>query len=72
MIRPAQARAARKRYRELAPVLDEQSRRASATAFGPGENELRVDAGSKPNEQDAQCVIQTIRDARGRADLVMV
>ena len=40
MILPAQARAARKRYRELAPVLNEQSRRRfialEARALGRG------------------------------------
>jgi DNA invertase Pin-like site-specific DNA recombinase len=40
MIRAAQARAARKRYREMAPVLDEQSRRRfvamEAQALGRG------------------------------------
>jgi len=40
MIRPAQARAARKRYREMAPVLNEQSRRRfvalEAQALGHG------------------------------------
>ncbi len=40
MIRAAQARAARKRYREMAPVLNEQSRRRfvalEAQALGHG------------------------------------
>ena len=40
MIRPAQARAARKRYRQIAPVLNEQSRRrfvaVEARALGRG------------------------------------
>ena len=40
MIRAAQARAARKRYREMAPVLNEQSRRrfvaSEAQALGRG------------------------------------
>src|SRR5258708_40307624 len=40
MIRPAQVRAARKRYREMAPVLNEQSRRRfvalEAAALGRG------------------------------------
>ena len=40
MIRAAQARAARKRYRQIAPVLDEQSRRRfvalEARALGRG------------------------------------
>jgi len=40
MIRPAQASAARKRYRQIAPVLNEQSRRrfvaVEARALGRG------------------------------------
>jgi hypothetical protein len=35
-------------------------------------NELRVEAGNKPNEEDAQRILQSIRDASKRADLVMV
>jgi poly-gamma-glutamate synthesis protein (capsule biosynthesis protein) len=34
-------------------------------------NELRVE-GNKPNEEDAQRILQSIRDARKRADLVIV
>jgi poly-gamma-glutamate synthesis protein (capsule biosynthesis protein) len=45
---------------------------ASATAARPGVNELRVEAGNKPNEEDAQRILQSIRDASKRADLVMV
>jgi len=44
MIRAAQARAARKRYREMAPILDEQSRRRfvalEARALGRGDVSL--------------------------------
>lgn len=43
----------------------------SATATRPGVNELRVE-GNKPNEEDAQRILQSIRGARHRADLVMV
>ena len=43
----------------------------SATATRPGVNELRVEAG-KPNEEDAQRILQSIRDAGKRADLVIV
>jgi poly-gamma-glutamate capsule biosynthesis protein CapA/YwtB (metallophosphatase superfamily) len=43
----------------------------SATATRPGVNELRVE-GNKPNEEDAQRILQSIRDARKRADLVIV
>jgi poly-gamma-glutamate capsule biosynthesis protein CapA/YwtB (metallophosphatase superfamily) len=43
----------------------------SATATRPGVNELRVEAGS-PNQEDAQRILQSIRDASKRADLVMV
>lgn len=60
---------------------------ASATASRPGVNELRVEAGDKeneatqdlpgapgntPNPQDAQRILQSIRDARQHADLVIV
>ena len=58
-----------------------------ATATRPGVNELRIEAGGKPNEstsvlpaepgnepnpQDKQRILQSIRDARQRADLVIV
>ena len=60
---------------------------ASATANRPGVNELRVEAGSKeneatadlpgapanaPNPEDSQRILQSIRDARQHADLVIV
>ena len=60
---------------------------ASATAERPGGNELRVEAGDKeneatsdlpgapentPNQEDSQRVLQSIRDARKHADLVIV
>src|SRR6202049_2807348 len=59
----------------------------SATADRPGVNELRVEAGDKeneatedlpgapgdtPNQEDSQRVLQSIRDARQHADLVIV
>jgi poly-gamma-glutamate capsule biosynthesis protein CapA/YwtB (metallophosphatase superfamily) len=44
---------------------------AAATATKPGVNELRVENG-KPNEEDTQRILQSIRDARKRADLVIV
>ena len=59
----------------------------SATADRPGVNELRVEAGDKenegtadlpdapgntPNQEDSQRILQSIRDARQRADLVIV
>src|SRR5258708_3778000 len=59
----------------------------SATAERPGVNELRVEAGDKeneatkdlpgapgntPNHKDAQRILQSIRDARQHADLVIV
>jgi poly-gamma-glutamate capsule biosynthesis protein CapA/YwtB (metallophosphatase superfamily) len=59
----------------------------SATATRPGVNELRIEAGGKPNEsttllpaepgnepnpEDKQRILQNIRDARQRADLVIV
>jgi poly-gamma-glutamate capsule biosynthesis protein CapA/YwtB (metallophosphatase superfamily) len=43
----------------------------AATATRPGVNELRVEGG-KPNEEDAQRILQSIRDAGKRADLVIV
>jgi poly-gamma-glutamate capsule biosynthesis protein CapA/YwtB (metallophosphatase superfamily) len=43
----------------------------SATATRPGVNELRVE-GNKPNPQDAQRILQSIREAKKRADLVIV
>ena len=43
----------------------------SATANRPGVNELRVEAG-KPNPDDTQRILQSIREARKRADLVVV
>jgi poly-gamma-glutamate capsule biosynthesis protein CapA/YwtB (metallophosphatase superfamily) len=46
--------------------------RASATSSRPGENELRVEPGNKPNEEDARRILQSIRDAARRADLVIV
>jgi poly-gamma-glutamate capsule biosynthesis protein CapA/YwtB (metallophosphatase superfamily) len=59
----------------------------SATATRPGVNELRIEAGGKPNEstdllppepgnepnpEDKQRILQSIRDARQHADLVIV
>ena len=59
----------------------------SATADRPGVNELRVEAGGKsneatvdlpgapentPNSEDSQRILQSIRDARQHADLVIV
>jgi len=43
----------------------------SATATRPGVNELRVE-GNKPNEQDSQRILQSIREASKKADLVIV
>ena len=59
----------------------------SATATRPGVNELRIEAGGKPNEstsllpvepgnepnpEDKQRILQSIRDARQHADVVIV
>jgi|ERR1700683_281214 len=59
----------------------------SATAERPGVNELRIEAGAKeneatvdlpgatgntPNQEDSQRILQSIRDARQHADLVIV
>jgi poly-gamma-glutamate capsule biosynthesis protein CapA/YwtB (metallophosphatase superfamily) len=43
----------------------------SASPTRPGVNELRVEAG-KPNQEDTQRILQSIREARKRADLVVV
>jgi poly-gamma-glutamate synthesis protein (capsule biosynthesis protein) len=43
----------------------------SATSSRPGVNELRVEDG-KPNEEDTKRILQSIREARKRADLVIV
>ncbi len=43
----------------------------SASATRPGVNELRVEAG-KPDQEDTQRILQSIREARKRADLVVV
>jgi poly-gamma-glutamate capsule biosynthesis protein CapA/YwtB (metallophosphatase superfamily) len=60
---------------------------ASATADRPGVNELRIEAGDReneatvdlpgapentPNPQDSQRILQSIRDARKQADVVIV
>lgn len=44
----------------------------AATATKPGVNELRVESGNQPNEEDSQRILQSIRDAKKRADLVIV
>jgi poly-gamma-glutamate capsule biosynthesis protein CapA/YwtB (metallophosphatase superfamily) len=43
----------------------------SATATRPGVNELRVE-GNKPNQEDAQRILGSIREAKKHADLVIV
>jgi poly-gamma-glutamate capsule biosynthesis protein CapA/YwtB (metallophosphatase superfamily) len=43
-----------------------------ATTTRPGVNELRVEAGNKPNEEDAGRILQSIRSASKQADLVIV
>ena len=43
----------------------------SATATRPGVNELRVE-GNKPNQEDTERILQSIRTARKQADLVIV
>jgi poly-gamma-glutamate synthesis protein (capsule biosynthesis protein) len=43
----------------------------SATATRPGVNELRVE-GNKPNDEDSQRILQSIRNASKKADLVIV
>ena len=43
----------------------------SATASRPGVNELRVQ-GNQPNQEDSQRILQSIREASKKADLVIV
>ncbi|MGD0131844.1 MAG: CapA family protein [Bryobacteraceae bacterium] len=43
----------------------------AATATRPGVDELRVE-GNKPNEEDTQRILQSIRNAKKQADLVIV
>src|SRR6266849_5131998 len=43
----------------------------AATPNRPGVNELRVE-GNKPNPEDTQRILQSIRDARKQADIVIV
>lgn len=45
---------------------------ASATATRPGVDELHVEAGNQPNEEDAKRILESIRNASKRADLVIV
>jgi poly-gamma-glutamate synthesis protein (capsule biosynthesis protein) len=45
---------------------------AMATATQPGVNELRVGAGNVPNVDDAQRILNSIREAAKNADLVLV
>jgi poly-gamma-glutamate capsule biosynthesis protein CapA/YwtB (metallophosphatase superfamily) len=56
----------------VAMASGEVARGGSAGANRPGVNELRVETGNKPNEEDAQRILQSIRDAANRADLVVV
>jgi len=45
---------------------------APATTAKPGVNELRVEAGNIPNQEDSKRILQSIRDASKSADLVIV
>jgi poly-gamma-glutamate capsule biosynthesis protein CapA/YwtB (metallophosphatase superfamily) len=45
---------------------------AAATTTQPGVNELRVGPGNVPNEEDTKRILQSIRDATRKADLVIV
>jgi poly-gamma-glutamate capsule biosynthesis protein CapA/YwtB (metallophosphatase superfamily) len=44
----------------------------AATATQPGVNELHVEDGNKPNQEDANRILQSIRNASKQADLVIV
>jgi poly-gamma-glutamate capsule biosynthesis protein CapA/YwtB (metallophosphatase superfamily) len=56
----------------VAMASGEVAKGGSATANRPGVDELRVEAGNKPNAEDAQRILESIRDASKRADLVVV
>jgi poly-gamma-glutamate capsule biosynthesis protein CapA/YwtB (metallophosphatase superfamily) len=56
----------------VAMASGEVAKDGSSTANRPGVDELRVEAGNKPNEEDAQRILESIRDAGKRADLVIV
>lgn len=43
----------------------------AATATKPGVNELRVGEGNKPNEEDTQRILQSVRNAANGGNLVM-
>src|SRR5262249_31127763 len=45
---------------------------AAATSTRPGPNELHLQLGNVPNEEDARRIHQSIRDATKQADFVMV
>lgn len=45
---------------------------AAATADHPGVNELGVGPGNVPNEEDSKRILASIREAKSKADLVMV
>jgi poly-gamma-glutamate capsule biosynthesis protein CapA/YwtB (metallophosphatase superfamily) len=56
----------------VAMASGEVAKGGSAAANRPGVDELRVEAGSKPNEEDARRILDSIRDASKRASLVVV
>jgi poly-gamma-glutamate capsule biosynthesis protein CapA/YwtB (metallophosphatase superfamily) len=56
----------------VAMASGEVAKGGSAMANRPGVDELRVEPGNKPNEEDSQRILQSIRDASKRADLVVV
>src|SRR5215510_7926539 len=72
MIRAAQERAIRKRYKEVAPVLDEQGRRrfaaAEALALGRGGVSLMAREACNPRHQaDAATIYRGIFDIRNKS-----
>jgi poly-gamma-glutamate capsule biosynthesis protein CapA/YwtB (metallophosphatase superfamily) len=56
----------------VAMASGEVAKGGSAAPNRPGVDELRVEPGNKPNEEDSQRILQSIRDASKRADLVVV
>ncbi len=56
----------------VAMASGEVAKGGSAATNRPGVDELRVEAGNTPNAEDAQRILESIRDASKRADLVIV
>jgi poly-gamma-glutamate capsule biosynthesis protein CapA/YwtB (metallophosphatase superfamily) len=68
---PGYVRTAKGTVALVAMASGEVAAGGSATPSRPGVDELRVEPGNKPNEEDAQRILQSIRDASKQADLVI-